>query len=42
MQNEGGVDGEGDRESRGIPKDYEGVRLITWNYCIYHKLTTRG
>jgi alanyl-tRNA synthetase len=27
MQNEGGVDGEGDRESRGIPKDYEGVCL---------------
>lgn len=25
MQSEEGVDGEGDRESRGIPKDYEGV-----------------
>ena len=34
MQSEEGVDGEGDRESRGIPKDYEGVSQSPWSQIL--------
>lgn len=43
QQEDKGVNGEeGDRESRGIPKDYEGVRSLPLKVCslAYHEAST--